>query len=230
LTEPQASIVLYQSHISRTRDSNPKGQPSSPESKVSFSLHRVVNCGADTWQEMYRKGIAISIDRQTSGRRASSYEPSLVRQQTLKNGVRRTRAIGIPISEVYHQCTRATDHLRRNHASVMSRSCVSAIRKLYPYCLPCLPRATTCCLVSAETNKLMPPMVLEGSMTQVEAFALCCGTCFAGIWYPMVYSSGGGDMKEHARTRSHLALISTSDAFVRGLTRNGCTLRRYCRR
>lgn len=57
-------------------------------------------------------------------------------------------------------------------------------------------------------------MMLVGSMTQVEALALCYGTCFAGIWYPMVWFSGGGDMKEHARTRSHLAVISTSDAFV----------------
>jgi hypothetical protein len=47
-------------------------------------------------------------------------------------------------------------------------------------------------LMSAEANELM---MLECWMTQVEAFALCCGTCFVGIWYPMVYSSGGGDMK-----------------------------------
>lgn len=47
-------------------------------------------------------------------------------------------------------------------------------------------------LVLAETNKLT---MLEGSMTQVDAFALCCGTCPAGIWYPMANSSGGGDMK-----------------------------------
>ena len=39
-------------------------------------------------------------------------------------------------------------------------------------------------------------MILGGSMTQVEAFALFYGTCFAGIRYPMVWFSGGGDMKE----------------------------------
>jgi len=48
-------------------------------------------------------------------------------------------------------------------------------------------------LVLAEANKLT---MLEGWMTQVEAFALCCGTCFAAdIRYPMANSSGGGDMK-----------------------------------
>ena len=81
-------------------------------------------------------------------------------------------------------------------------------------------------MMSVETNKLT---VLEGLMTHVEAFVLCYGTCFARICYPVVSFSGGGDVKERARTRSHLAVISTSDAFVLGLTRNGCTLRRYCR-
>ena len=47
-------------------------------------------------------------------------------------------------------------------------------------------------LMLAEANKLT---MLEGSMTQVEVFALCYGTCFAGIRYPMANSSGGGDIE-----------------------------------
>jgi hypothetical protein len=43
-------------------------------------------------------------------------------------------------------------------------------------------------LMSAETNELV---VLVWSMTQLEAFALYCGTCVAGIRYPMECSSGG---------------------------------------
>lgn len=57
-------------------------------------------------------------------------------------------------------------------------------------------------LMSTKTNEVT---MLEGSMTQVEAFALCCGTCFAGIWYPMVNSSGGGDI-EGMRGLGHTSL------------------------
>lgn len=92
--EPQASSVLYQSHVSRTRNRDPEGQPSSSESKVSFSFHCVVKRGATVRQEMYRESVASAL---ASAPRAqsSSYEPSLVRHQTLQNGVRRTREIGI---------------------------------------------------------------------------------------------------------------------------------------
>lgn len=57
-------------------------------------------------------------------------------------------------------------------------------------------------LMLAEANKLT---MLEGIMTQVEVFALCCGTCFVHIWYPMVNSSGGGDI-EGMRGLGHTSL------------------------
>lgn|ERR1700712_2559185 len=44
MAELEALKVRYQSHIGRTRDCNPEGQPSSSETEVSLALHCVVNC------------------------------------------------------------------------------------------------------------------------------------------------------------------------------------------